>query len=133
MATIRRFEDLEAWQEARNLTRLIYQLTKRKPFANDFALRDQRRRASISVMSNIAEGLERGGRREFIHFLSIARASAGEIKSQFYVALDEGYVTRAEFDQGYDVVSRTIRLLSGLIRYLKSTRMRGTKFKRTTP
>ena len=90
MATIQRFEEIEAWQVARELTRSVYECSKSGSFAKDFALRDQIRRAAISVMSNIAEGFERGGNAEFIQFLSIAKGSAAEVETQLYVALDQG-------------------------------------------
>ena len=82
MATFKRFEDIEAWQLAREFTAKIYRLSKVPPFSRDFALRDQMRRAAVSVMSNIAEGFERGGTKEFLHFLSIAKGSAGELEAQ---------------------------------------------------
>lgn len=82
MSSIERFEDIEAWQKARELTRSIYAMTSHGAFSKDFALRDQIRRASVSGMSNIAEGFERGGDKEFKNFLSIAKASVGEVKSQ---------------------------------------------------
>ena len=82
MATIEKFEQIEAWQEARRLTHALYELTSEGKFARDFGLKDQIRRAAVSVMSNIAEGFERGGDKEFIQFLSLAKGSAGEIRSQ---------------------------------------------------
>ena len=86
MATFHRFEDIESWQKARRLARRIYELTGNGDFARDFGLRDQIRRAAVSIMSNIAEGFERDSRREFARFLDIARASTGEVRSQLYVA-----------------------------------------------
>ncbi|PSQ92571.1 MAG: four helix bundle protein, partial [Bacteroidetes bacterium SW_4_67_19] len=85
MATFHRFEDIESWQKARRLARRIYELTGNGDFARDFGLRDQIRRAAVSIMSNIAEGFERGSRREFARFLDIAKASAGEVRSPLYV------------------------------------------------
>ncbi|HVU23368.1 MAG TPA: four helix bundle protein [Opitutus sp.] len=93
MATIQRFEDIEAWQSARQSRRLIYGFTRSKPFAADFALVDQIRHAVISPGSNIAEGFERGGNRELIQFLSNAKGSVGETKDQLYCATDENYIT----------------------------------------
>ncbi len=84
---VKNFEDLEIWKDARLLTRGIYQLTRDSTFSKDFALRDQMRRAAVSIMSNIAEGFERGGNQEFIQFLYVAKASCGEVRSQLYVAL----------------------------------------------
>ena len=98
MATILRFEDIEAWQSARKLRRAVYQLTRVRPFARDFALVDQIRRAAISGGSNIAEGFERGGTREFIQFLSYAKGPGAEIKDHLYCALDESRVAQTAFN-----------------------------------
>jgi four helix bundle protein len=97
MHTIERFEDLIAWQKARILTRAIYQVTKQGAFAKDLGLSRQIQRATVSIMSNIAEGFERGGRKEFRHFLSTAKASCAEVRSQLYVAFDVGYLDEADF------------------------------------
>ena len=129
MATIRRFEDLKSWKEARILVNLIYKISGQRPFKNDLDLRSQIRRAAISVVSNIAEGFERGGTREFIQFLSYARGSAGEIKAQLYVALDQGYISTDVFDACYALADGTIRLISGLIRYLRKTKIKGSKYR----
>src|SRR5215471_15797665 len=101
MAGIQKFEEIEAWQKGRELTRHIYQLTSEGKFARDFTLKDQIKRASLSITSNIAEGFDRGGNREFIQFLSTAKASASELKSQLYVALDAGYLDKNEFTSLY--------------------------------
>src|SRR5580765_6931602 len=105
---VKQFEDLEVWQEARRLTQAIYRLTRVDRFSKDFALRDQIQRAAVSVMSNIAEGFERGGNQEFIQFLYVAKASCGEVRSQIYVALDQSYVP----SQDCDDVSKSFRRLS---------------------
>ncbi len=97
MSKIERFEDLIAWQKARELTTKIYQITNLGEFARDFGLRDQIRRASVSTMSNIAEGFERFNPNEFHHFLSISKASCGEVRSQIYVAFDINYITKEQF------------------------------------
>ena len=97
MTKIRRFEDLEVWREARRLTKEIYQTSSVGEFARDFQLRDQMRRSGISVMSNIAEGFERDGNREFLHFLAMAKGSCGELRSQLLVALDPGYLVPDQF------------------------------------
>jgi four helix bundle protein len=128
MAKIERFEDIEAWQMARELRRTVYQLTRTKPFATDFALVDQIRRAAISTGSNIAEGFERGGNREFIQFLSQAKGSAGEIKDQLYCALDEAYITQSQFDQAYQLADRASRLIGGFMTYLRKAEVSGHKF-----
>src|SRR5262249_24801969 len=98
VATVHQFEDLHVWQEARNLVRDVYQIAKETHFKRDFNLRDQITRASTSTMSNIAEGFERGTRKEFIQFLNIAKGSNGEVRSQLYVALDQNYIDRSTFD-----------------------------------
>jgi len=99
MAKIERFEDLIAWQKARELTRAVYEATRQGAFAKDYGLSSQTQRAGVSIMSNIAEGFERGGRGEFHQFLSTAKASCAEVRSQLYVALDAGYLNQDTFDQ----------------------------------
>jgi four helix bundle protein len=99
MSRIERFEDLEAWKLARALTGLIYNVTGIGNFSRDFALRDQLRRASISIVSNIAEGFERDGDKEFIQFLSMAKGSCGEVRARLYLALDRDYFTQEQFGQ----------------------------------
>ena len=121
MGTITKFEDIDSWQKARSLTREIYAVTNNGLFARDFGLRDQIRRAAVSVMSNIAEGFDRGGAREFIQFLFIAKASAAEVQSQLYVALDAGYIEPDQFKRLYGMASDTGRLIGGFIRYLKDS------------
>ena len=126
--TIVRFEDIEAWQRGRDLTRAVYRVSRRGEFARDFALRDQIRRAAISVTSNIAEGFERGGNREFIQALSVAKGSAGEVRSQLYVALDEEYISQPEFDDLCALALRAGRLIAGFMAFLQKTAIRGPKF-----
>ncbi len=101
MATIERFEDIEAWKKARELTKVVYQLTSIGEFARDYGLRDQMRRAAVSILSNIAEGFERDGTREFQQFLAVAKGSAGEVRAQLYVALDAGFLTQEDFETDY--------------------------------
>jgi len=129
MGTFKRFEEIEAWQKARQLTREVYAASSKGAFAKDFVLRDQLRRAGVSVMGNIAEGFERGGTREFVQFLAMAKASAGEVKSHLYVALDQGYLDEAEFLRISDIASDTGRVIGGLMKYLKSTGYEGPKYK----
>ncbi|MBI1813934.1 MAG: four helix bundle protein [Deltaproteobacteria bacterium] len=129
MATIRRFEDIEAWQKARELTRAVYALSAEGRFAKDFALRDQMRRAAISIMSNIAEGFERSGSAEFGQFLAVAKGSTGEVEAQLYVALDQTYVSQEQFDRLSELCQSTKRLIAGFMKYLKTSNLRGTKFK----
>ncbi len=126
--SFQRFEDIGAWQRGRELARLIYQMTNREPLARDFGLRDQLRRAAVSVVSNIAEGFERGGTGEFRQFLSQAKGSAGEIRAQLYVALDAGLVSEEEFNVAYALADKTGQMIAGLIRYLRQTEVRGQKY-----
>ncbi|HLF83391.1 MAG TPA: four helix bundle protein [Blastocatellia bacterium] len=129
MATIKRFEDIELWKKARELTREVYRHSKVGPFSKDFGLRDQMRRAAVSVMSNIAEGFERGGNKEFMQFLAIAKGSVGEIESQLYVALDQVYIDENEFVSLQRIAGSTKRLIGGLIGYLRQSGMKGVKYK----
>jgi four helix bundle protein len=132
MATIRHFEDLEAWQMARVLTKDVYKLSAQGAFARDFALRDQMRRAAVSILSNIAEGFGRGGNKEFVQFLSLAKGSCGELRAQFYVASDQSYVSPEQFKSASEQAVRISKALSGLIRYLHESEMKGSKFKSET-
>lgn len=121
MARIERFEDIEAWQDARNLVKQIYQISSDAPFARDFGLRDQIRRAAVSTMSNIAEGFERGGNKEFIHFLYMAKASVGEVRSQLYTAVDLGYLEQNRGSEIMRAAQSVSRQIAGFIKYLKTT------------
>jgi four helix bundle protein len=132
MAKIERFEDLTSWQKARELSRLVYRVSKSGAFARDYGLRDQIRRASISVMSNIAEGFERGGDKEFAYFLSNAKGSCGEIRCQLYAALDENYLSETEFRQLHEQSLEVSRLISGFMAYLRRSEMRGNKFRQSS-
>ena len=129
MATFQSFEEIEAWRKARLLTQEIYALTARDKFSRDFDLSKQIRRAAVSVMSNIAEGFERNGTREFKQFLSVAKGSAGEIKSQLYIALDQKYISKQDFDKLRNLADNTGQLIGGLIRYLKQSEVKGHKYK----
>ena len=132
MATFKSFEDIEAWQKARELTNRVYDASDKGIFARDFGLRDQIRRACVSILSNIAEGFERSGTGEFVQFLSSAKGSAGEVRAQLYVALDRGYINAAEFDELSALALQVSRMISGLMAYLKQSGIKGTKYK-TTP
>lgn len=134
MATITRFEDIEAWKKGRELRKAVYRLSRNGKFSADFALRDQMRRAAISITSNIAEGFERGGNREFIQFLGHSKGSCGEVRDQLYVALDEEYISNTDFDALYKTALETSRLIAGFIKYLQQSEIKGSKFKmRTSP
>ena len=128
---VKLFEDLEVWKEARRLTQRIYQLTKDESFAKDFGLRDQIRRAAVSIMSNIAEGFERGGNQEFVQFLYVAKASCGEVRSQVYVAFDQSYVANTAVDELTNSFKRLSSMISNLITYLRKSGMKGEKFRKT--
>jgi len=111
---VERFEDLIAWQKARQLTVEIYRITAHGEFARDFGLRDQIRRAAVSVMSNIAEGFDRGSRGEFHQFLVVAKASCAEVRSQLYVAQDVGYIVQEVFSNLNSNTDELSRILGGL-------------------
>jgi four helix bundle protein len=129
MGKIQKFEDILAWQKARELTREVYAHSKTGAFAKDFGLRDQIQRASVSIMGNVAEGFDRGGDKEFIQFLSVSKGSCGEVKSDLYVALDQQYINPIQFNQLYNSADEVGRLLAGFMVYLKQSDLRGRKFK----
>jgi four helix bundle protein len=131
MNTIRRFEDIIAWQRAREMTREIYSCTRALPFAKDFGRRDQIQRASVSTMSNIAEGFDRGGDKEFVQFLSNSKGSCGEVKSHLYAALDQGYVSPVTFEGLYMKAEEVGRLIFGFMNYLSESQLCGRKYKRS--
>lgn len=134
MATVACFEELEVWKNARELVRDVYAATRNDRFSRDFALCDQIRCAAISISSNIniAEGFERGGRPEFIHFLSIAKGSCGETKTQLYLAYDQGYLSGDEFGRLSQKAADTAGMIGGFMKYLKKSEVRGPKFKSAT-
>jgi four helix bundle protein len=109
-----KFEDLVAWQKARELTKAIYSVTRKESFARDFGLSGQIQRAAVSIMSNIAEGFERSNPAEFHHFVVIAKASCAEVHSQLYVALDIGYLSQAEFETLFNQAQEIARVIGGL-------------------
>ncbi|HXV83244.1 MAG TPA: four helix bundle protein [Candidatus Binatia bacterium] len=115
--------------KARELTKVVYQLSGRGYFAKDFGLRGQIREASVSIMANIAEGFERDGTGEFIQFLAIAKGSAAEVLSHSYVALDQGFIRQSDLDSLADKISRVSRMIAALMIYLRKSRTRGLKFK----
>jgi len=126
---IQKFEDVLAWQKARELTNGIYSHAGTGSFAKDFGLKDQIQRAAVSVMANVAEGFDRGGDKEFNQFLSISKGSCGEVKSHLYVALDQQYINPAQFNALYNSADEVGRLLAGFMTYLKQSDLRGRKFK----
>ena len=128
MATIKSFENIEAWKKAREATKRIYLLTNSGEFSRDFGLKNQIRRSSASIMSNIAEGFEREGNKEFINFLSIAKGSCAEARSQLYIALDNGFITEDEFEGTNGSFIQVGKMIGGLMNYLKQTDKKGRKF-----
>jgi len=120
MATITRFEEIEAWKTARELTRMVYAFTEQGKFAKDFGLKNQIQRASVSVMSNIAEGFESRTQPQFLEYLGRAKASAGEVRCQLYVAIDLQYITQEEFRQVFDMADKSSRQLARFMSYLES-------------
>ena len=125
---IDRFEDLDIWQDARSLCRLIFEITCKEPFNKDFRFRDQIRASSGSIMDNSAEGFERGGNKEFIQFLSIAKGSCGETPSQCYRAFDYGYINVETVNELLDRTTNLSKKIAGFISYLKKSTYKGTKY-----
>lgn len=121
MARIERFEDVKSWQKGRELCQMVYRITNSGKFSRDFGLRDQMRRASVSIISNIAEGFESQSDQTFIRYLYMAKASSGEVRAQAYVALDQDYISQKEFDALYALATETSRLTAGFIEYLKKS------------
>ena len=124
---ITRFEDLDCWQEARNLVDSVYRVCRVIELKKDYSLSDQVKRAAISIMANIAEGFSRKGNKEFIQFLFISKSSAAELQSHLYVALDQDYIDQAQFDEIYEQVNKTAMIISGLIKYLRTKQTKQTK------
>ena len=117
--SIKRFEDLKVWMKARELANLIYNFTKAKEFSQDRALARQIQRSSVSVMANIAEGFERGGNKEFIQFIFIAKSSIAETKSHLYIAYDQGYISEKELKKALEMADEDSRMIAGLIKHLQ--------------
>jgi len=117
---IERFEDIEAWQLARELTRMVYSLTKKSEFARDYGLKGQIQDAAGSTMHNTAEGFDSESNSEFVRFLRYAKRSCTEVQSELYVALDQEYITTSEFQDVYDHAARTRAAIRGFIKYLIS-------------
>jgi four helix bundle protein len=120
MTTAKRFEELDVWKRSKELTNLVYDFSKSEAFSRDFALRDQIRRAAISIMSNIAEGFESSTQNTFIKYLGYAKASAGEVRSQLYIAHDQGYISEVDFKKTVEIAEICSKQLSRLIQYLKN-------------
>ena len=129
MATISRFEDLEIWQKARELNKEVLRICKYSGLSKDFEMVRHLKKSSGSIMDNIAEGFERGGKTEFRQFISISKGSAGEIKSQFYKCLDSEYIENEDFENLYNKAEDICKMAKGLINYLNNSDFKGTKFK----
>lgn len=129
MGTFIRFEDIIAWQKARELCKFVNVLTEQQNFSRDFKLISQIKGSSGSSMDNIAEGFERGGNKEFIQFLFISKGSTGETRSQLYRALDNNYITEEDFNGAYNLANEVGKLVGGLISHLKTSELKGDKYK----
>ncbi len=125
MSTFKKFEEIQAWQKAREVTKKIYSMSNKAEFAKDFSLRDQMKRASVSIMANIAEGHGRRTTKEFANFLNIARGSAIEAQSHLYVAIDLGYINQTEFDETYELLNEISRMTLSLAQYLRKKEVEG--------
>lgn len=130
MAKIEMFEDLEIWQLAREICNDVYQLIETTALGKNYALRDQMDRCSGSIMDNIAEGFERNGNKEFIQFLSIAKASCGELRSQLYRALDRKHIEREIFEEHRQKVLLESKKISSFMNYLSKSGFKGSKYNR---
>jgi four helix bundle protein len=119
MSTFKRFEEIQAWQKAGEITKKIYSMSNKDNFSKDFSLRDQMKRASVSIMANIAEGHGRRTTTEFANFLNIARGSAIELQSHLYVALDLNYIEQTEFREAYEMLDEVSRMTLSLAQYLR--------------
>ena len=120
MAKFSKFEEIQAWQKAKDLTLLIYQKTAEEKFAKDYGLKDQIRRASVSIMANIAEGHGRRTNAEFANFLNIARGSAAEVQSHLYIAFGLNYINQKDFDELYQTLTEISRMTLSLAQYLRT-------------
>lgn len=129
MPSFKMFKDIKARQQARELTRDIYTISNDGSFSKDFGLRDQIRRACVSIMANIAEGRERGGTGEFVQFLSMAKGSAGEVEGHLCVAFDLDYLDKSTFDRLSTATAETARLIGALMQYLRKSGIKGGKYK----
>jgi four helix bundle protein len=125
---IKKFEDLEIWQEARDLCKFVFLITSNKPFCNDFRFRDQMRASSGSAMDNISEGFDIGGNKEFYQFLSISRGSCGEVRSQSYRAYDWNYISEDQFKELLERTEKLTRKTINLMHHLKTSSLKGSKY-----
>jgi four helix bundle protein len=129
MSTFKKFEDMEVWKKAMVLTRGIYKSSNQPSFSKDYNLANQLRKSSVSIASNIAEGVERDGNKELVNFLYIAKGSCGELRCQLYIALDQNYLDRKSFKELYNLATEISRSLMKLIKYLQDSDYKGNKYK----
>lgn len=125
---VKRFEDLEIWQEARELCKIVYEISSTGPFSTDFKFRDQMRASAGSTVDNIAEGFDRGGNKEFYQFLSVSKGSCGEVRSQSYRAFDNKYITEVQLKDLLERTDKLSRKTSNLMNHLKSSPRKGSKY-----
>ncbi|MBL0051415.1 MAG: four helix bundle protein [Bacteroidetes bacterium] len=133
MAGVKNFEELKVWQKAREFNKTLFSVIENSGIKNHYILRDQISRSSISIMSNIAEGFERGGNKEFVQFLYIAKASAGEARAQLYIGLDLLFIEKSQFELLIELAVEVSKMLNGLIKYLKESEIKGYKFMEEEP
>ncbi len=126
--TIKHFEDLETWQEARDLAKFVFELSRQEGFSEDFRFRGQFRSSSGSIMDNIAEGFERDGNKEFIQFLSIAKGSCGETRSQSYRAFDCNYISQEQLNELLDRTTTLSNRIGNFMKYLRHSGLKGSKY-----
>jgi len=124
---IARFEDIEAWKEARKLVNMVYSMANKELFKKDFGLKEQLQRAAVSCMSNVSEGFDSDTNQQFIQMLSYTRRSASEVQSELYVALDSKYITKDEFNTVYEQAALVRKLANGFIRYLRTGKPANTQ------
>ncbi len=129
MASWKRFEDIEAWEKARILAKTLFLILNQSELKHEYELKSQLKRSVGSVMDNIAEGFERGGNREFIQFLSIAKGSNAEVRSQLYRLFDNNFISKKQFDNLYKESENISKMITGLIKYLRDQKQKGYKFK----
>lgn len=128
MATIKKFEEIEAWKRAREVTNEIYKLTFTSHFDKDYQLKNHLRKTATSIMSNIAEGFDRGGNKEFNQFLSVAKGSCRELQSQLYIAFDQKYLNKEEFEKVYSKIWEVKNTIRGLSKYLRNSTLQASKY-----
>jgi four helix bundle protein len=130
MASVKRFEEMDVWKKSRLMVKMICMMTNKSEFSRDWQLANHLRKTAISIISNISEGFERDGNKEFINFLSIAKGSCGELRCQLYIALDQNYIDEYLFSEISNLATDISKSLKGLINYLQASDLRGIKNKK---